>query len=95
MSIHVPDDLVASNARTCVKCLGIFHVDDFAKIGFVSLYTEEEKAKRYAWALYSIEKGPRPKAQPPEPFMSRFWLAVKALFKRKVPEPWEKYPPLN
>lgn len=93
ISIYVPD-AASSNERTCAQCHLTFDIEEFLKAGFVSLYSDEEKAKRYAWTLYSIGQGPRPETKPSEPFVSRCWLTVKALFTPKPPEPWEKYPPL-
>jgi len=94
ISIYTPSDCVSSKEKSCAKCHKAFDVDEFAKVGFLSLYTEEEKSERYAWTLYSIGQGPRPEPKPQEPFWRRSWLAVKALFTAEVPKPWEKYPPL-
>lgn len=94
ISIYLPDDAASSNERTCAQCHQTFNVEEFSKAGFVSLYSDEEKAKRYAWTLYLIGQGPRPETKPPEPFVRRCWLTVKAFFTSKTPEPWEKYPPL-
>jgi hypothetical protein len=83
-----------SNDRVCVSCGEEFSLGDFNNVGYVSRFTPEEEAERYAWTLYSIKQGPRPETKPPEPFLRRCWLAAKAMFMPKVPKPWKKYPPL-
>lgn len=94
VSIYIPDDMKTSNDGACASCGETFAVGDFKKVGYVSRFTAEEEADRYAWTLYSIKQGPRPKSKPQEPFLRRSWLEVKAWFTPKVPKPWEKYPPL-
>lgn len=94
VSVYVPDDMKTSNDRACVSCGEAFALEDFKKVGYVSRFTPEEEAERYAWTLYSIKQGPRPETKPQEPFLRRCWLVVKAFFKPKVSKPWEKYPPL-
>ena len=91
----MPDEMKISNDRACVSCCEAFALEDFKKVGYVNRFTPEEEAERYAWTLYSIKQGPSPETKPPEPFLRRSWLAVKALFTAKVPKPWEKYPPLG
>lgn len=95
VSVYIPDDMKTSNDRACVSCGEAFALGDFKKVGFVSRFTPEEEAERYAWTLYSIKQGPRPETKPPKPFPRRTWLAVKAWFSPKVPKPWEKYPLLK
>lgn len=95
VSVYIPDDMKTSNDGACVSCGEAFALGDFKKVGFVSRFTPEEEAERYAWTLYSIKQGPRPETKPPEPFSRRTWLAVKAWFSPKVPKPWEKYPLLK
>lgn len=95
ISAYIPDDIKSSYDRPCVNCGGVFALNKFQKVGYVSRFTEIEQAERYAWTLYSIGQGPRPETKPQEPFISRCWFTVKALFTPKVPEPWEKYPLLN
>ena len=94
VSVYIPDDMRTSNDRACVGCGKVFALADFKNVGYVSRFTPEEAAERYAWTLYSIKQGPRPETKPPEPFLRRSWLAFKALFAPKEPKPWEKYPPL-
>jgi hypothetical protein len=94
VSVYVPDDVKTSNGRACASCCEAFSLNDFKKVGYVSRFTPEEEAERYAWTLYLIKQGPRPETKPPEPFLMWSWLAVKALFTPEVPKPWEKYPPL-
>ena len=83
-----------SNDRACVSCGEAFVLADFKKVGFVSRFTPEEEAERYAWTLYSIKQGPRPETQPQKPFLRRCWHVVKAVFTTETPKPWDKYPPL-
>ncbi len=83
-----------SNDKACVSCGEAFALSDFKKVGYVSRFTPEEEAERYAWTLYAIKQGPRPETKSPEPFLRRSWRAVKALLRPEVTKPWEKYPPL-
>jgi len=72
-----------------------FALEEFSKVGFIDRLTDEEKAERYAWTLYAIGQGPRPETKVYEPFLRRYWLAVKAVFTPEALKPWEKYPPLG
>lgn len=94
ISVYVPDAKNTSNDSVCASCRGSFALTDFKKVGYVSRFTEEEEAERYAWTLYAIKQGPRPETKPQEPFLRRCWLAVKAVLTPETPKPWEKYPPL-
>jgi hypothetical protein len=94
ISVYIPDAKITSNDGVCASCRGTFDLTDFKKVGHVSRLSDEEEAERYAWTLYSIKQGPRPETKPPEPFLLRSWLVLKARFTSEVPKPWEKYPPL-
>ena len=94
VSTYIPDDIKSSDYRACVNCCGVFALNKFEKVGYVSRFTEEEQAERYAWTLYSIGQGPRPETKPQDPLLWRTWLAVKSLFFSEVPKSWEKFPPL-
>lgn len=95
VSVYIPDDMKASNDRACVSCGEAFALGDFKKVGYVSRFTVEEEAERYAWALYSIGQGPRPLGKRAEASHVRCWMAVKVFFTQKPKLPWEDYPPLG
>ena len=95
ISVYVPNAKNPSSDRVCVSCRGSFALSDFKKVGYVNRFTPEEETERYAWTLYSIKQGPRPETKPPESFLRRSLLAIKALFTSEVPKPWEKYPALT
>jgi len=92
ISIYAPES--PSNSRVCRGCRKTFELEEFKKVGFLDRFSEEEKAERYAWTLYTLRQGPRPDVKLQPPFLRRCCLAVKAIFTPKVPKPWEKYPPL-
>jgi hypothetical protein len=94
VSVYIPDDTRSSDDRACVNCGEVFALNEFEKVGYVSRFTKDEQAERVAWTLYSLGQGPRPETKPPEPFLLRSWLALKARFTPEVPKPWDKYPPL-
>lgn len=95
ISVYISEDVSSSHNRTCAHCRCSFDADDFVRVGFVSLYTEEEKAERYAWVLYSFGQGPLPSTKPKKSFLTSIWKAIKNLIRRTPREPWMKYPPLK
>lgn len=99
ISVYTPKDVISSNTKTCASCKNQFPADEFNKVGYLSRYTEEEEAERFAWTLHSLRLGPRPASKHSKPFLLRNWLALKAMFKPepKILEfnkPWDEYPPL-
>ena len=94
ISIYVPDSILKSSF-SCSECHQESNRNDFQKVGFLSRYTKEEEALRYARTLYSFGLGPCP----PEPLQLNRMQMLKSWINKLIhgrPKPlWHKYPLLK
>jgi len=95
ISVYTPKDVISSNTKTCASCKNQFPADEFNKVGYLSRFTKEEEAERFAWTLHAIGQGPRPAIKQPQPFFLRKWLSLKTIFTPTPKKLWEEYPPLR